>query len=39
MSGGKVKLIRHAKNGTGFTRLDQYNWVDEVGAIADGSGG
>jgi len=30
----KVKLIRHAKNGTGLTRLDQYNWVDEVGAMA-----
>ena len=30
----KVKLIRRAKNGTGLTRLDQYNWVDEVGAIA-----
>jgi hypothetical protein len=30
----KVKLIRRAKNGTGLTRLDQYNWVDEVGGIA-----
>ncbi len=30
----KVKLIRRAKNGTGLTRLDQYNWVDEVAAIA-----
>jgi len=30
----KVKLLRRAKNGTGLTRLDQYNWIDEVGAIA-----
>ncbi len=29
----KVKLIRRAKNGTGLTRLDQYNWVDEVAKI------
>ena len=34
----KVKLIRRAKNGTGLTRLDQYNWVDEVGAIATDPG-
>jgi len=33
----KVKLIRKAKNGTGLTRLDQYNWIDEVGALADES--
>lgn len=30
----KIKLIRHAKNGTGLTRLDQYNWVDQVAALA-----
>ena len=30
----KIKLLRHAKNGTGLTRLDQYNWVDEVAALA-----
>jgi len=30
----KIKLMRHAKNGTGLTRLDQYNWVDEVAALA-----
>lgn len=30
----KVKLIRRAKNGTGLTRLDQYNWIDEVGVLA-----
>ncbi len=30
----KVKLIRRARNGSGLTRLDEYNWVDEVGAIA-----
>ena len=34
----KVKLIREAKNGTGLTRLDQFNWIDEVGAIADDPG-
>ena len=34
----KVKLIRRAKNGTGLTRLDQFNWIDEVGAIADDPG-
>ncbi len=34
----KIKLIRHAKNGTGLTRLDQYNWVDEVAAIATDPG-
>ena len=34
----KVKLIRRAKNGTGLTRLDQYNWIDEVGALADDPG-
>jgi hypothetical protein len=31
----RVKLIRKAKNGTGLTRLDQFNWVDEVGKIVD----
>ena len=30
----KVKLLRKAKNGSGLTRLDQFNWVDEVAAIA-----
>ena len=30
----KVKLIRKAKNGTGLARLDQFNWVAEVGAMA-----
>jgi hypothetical protein len=34
----KVKLLRKAKNGTGLTRLDQFNWIDEVGAIANESG-
>ena len=29
----RVKLIRKAKNGTGLTRLDQFNWVDEIGKI------
>jgi hypothetical protein len=29
----KVKLIRKAKNGTGLTRLDQFNWVDEIDKI------
>src|SRR5579875_608129 len=31
----KVKLIRKAKNGTGLTRLDQFNWVDEVAKIVE----
>jgi uncharacterized protein len=30
----RVKLIRKAKNGTGLARLDQYDWVAEVGAMA-----
>jgi len=34
----KIKLIRHAKNGTGLTRLDQFNWVDEVAALASDPG-
>jgi hypothetical protein len=34
----KVKLLRKAKNGSGLTRLDQFNWIDEVGAIANGPG-
>ena len=34
----KIKLIRRAKNGSGLTRLDQYNWIDEVGAIATDTG-
>jgi hypothetical protein len=33
----KVRLIRHAKNGTGLTRLDQYNWVNQVTALVDSS--
>jgi uncharacterized protein len=35
--GEKIKLIRRAKNGTGLTRLDQYNWVDEITALVDAS--
>jgi len=31
----KVRLIRKAKNGTGLTRLDQFNWVDEIGKIVE----
>lgn len=31
----KVKLIRKAKNGTGLTRLDQYNWINEVATLRD----
>ncbi len=34
----KVKLLRRARNGTGLTRLDQYNWIDEVGQIAEDPG-
>jgi len=32
----KVRLIRKGKNGTGLTRLDQFNWVDEIGKIVEG---
>jgi hypothetical protein len=31
----KIKLIRRAKNGTGLTRLDQYNWIDEIATLVD----
>ena len=31
----KLKLIRRATNGTGLTRLDQHNWIDEVGSLVD----
>ena len=31
----KVRLIRKGKNGTGLTRLDQFNWVDEIGKIVE----
>ena len=34
----RVKLIRKAKNGTGLTRLDQYNWVDEIAALSEDPG-
>jgi hypothetical protein len=34
----KIKLMRNAKNGTGLTRLDQYNWVEEVAALATDPG-
>jgi uncharacterized protein len=30
----KVTLLRKAKNGTGLARLDQFNWVVEVGTMA-----
>ena len=33
----KVKLIRKAKNGTGLTRLDQFNWIDEIAKIEEES--
>jgi hypothetical protein len=33
--GEKIKLIRRGKNGTGLTRLDQYNWVDEVSSLVE----
>ena len=33
----KIKLFRRAKNGTGLTRLDKFNWVDEIGKIEDES--
>jgi hypothetical protein len=31
----RVKLLRKAKNGTGLTRLDQFNWVDEIGKVVE----
>jgi hypothetical protein len=31
----RVKLIRKARNGTGLTRLDQFNWVEEIGKVVD----
>ncbi|HTZ66887.1 MAG TPA: GDSL-type esterase/lipase family protein [Roseiarcus sp.] len=34
--GEKVTLIRKAKNGTGLTRLDQFNWVEEMKTLAKG---
>jgi len=33
--GEKIKLLRKARNGTGLTRLDQFNWVDEIGKIVE----
>ena len=33
----RVNLIRKAKNGTGLTRLDQFNWVEEIGKIVEES--
>ena len=34
----EIKLIRHAKNGTGLARLDHYNWIDKVRNDAAHSG-
>ena len=34
----RVKLLRRAKNGTGLTRLDQFNWIEEVQSIATDPG-
>ena len=31
----RLKLIRHGKNGTGLTRLDQFNWPTEVATLAE----
>ena len=33
----RIRLIRKAKNGTGLTRLDVFNWVDEIGKVVDES--
>jgi uncharacterized protein len=33
----RVKLVRKAKNGTGLTRLDQFNWVDEIAKVVEES--
>jgi hypothetical protein len=35
--GERIRLIRKAKNGTGLTRLDQFNWVEEIGKIVEES--
>ena len=35
MSGREGEAHPESQNGTGLTRLDQYNWIDEVGALAD----
>ncbi len=34
----KIKLIRRARNGSGLTRLDQYNWVNQVAHLANEPG-
>lgn len=34
----RVRLFRHGKNGTGLTRLDVFNWIDEVAVLADNPG-
>jgi hypothetical protein len=34
----RVRLFRHGKNGTGLSRLDAFNWIDEVGALAENPG-
>ncbi len=31
----RLKLTRHGKNGTGLTRLDQFNWPAEVATLAE----
>ncbi len=31
----KIKLLRRARNGSGLTRLDQFDWVDEIGKIVE----
>jgi uncharacterized protein len=30
----KIALLRHAKNETGLTRFDQFNWIDEIRTLA-----
>lgn len=30
----RVALLRRAKNGTGFARIDQFNWVEQIRSIA-----
>jgi hypothetical protein len=33
--GEKIKLLRKARNGSGLTRLEQFNWVEEIGKIVE----
>jgi hypothetical protein len=36
--GQKISLLRRARNGTGLTRLDQFNWASEIKTLAKDGG-